>query len=139
MNLKRKLKIIYILALMTIVFTSCSGKPYYEKDSFKINDKFMIMKASLHVIVLTDINQKILIPEKVSEIGFDSKYILIKQMGMKRENSYMIPDESQIYYWIINIPENKIHGPLDLSEYNELLKKENIPNMQLKDVKEYLK
>lgn len=58
------------------------------------------------------------VPAKITKLAWNEKYILAKQLGLKRKypdnvnNTYEIPDESKVSYWILEVGNVKIYGPL---------------------------
>lgn len=84
------------------------------------------------------------VPEKVVELDYDDRYIIVKQYGMKPKypnnpnNSYEIPNENEIYYRIIDTKEIVIFGPYDnLNEFKEKADELNISYLKFKDVKKF--
>jgi len=81
-----------------------------------------------------------IIPEKVVEIAWNDRYVIAKQVGLKEaypndpNNSYMIPNESEMYFWILDASERTRYGPYSEDEFEEKLIEFNLADLVLRDV-----
>lgn len=128
---------------MFFAITSCNSKDN-KSSEYKLSEKYTLVKVSRYSIVITDEYSSIVIPDYISELNYNANYIFVKQLGMKNKypdsniNNYKIPDESKVFYWIIDLTSSNVSGQFNLTEYNKFLKEENIRNLKLKDVKDYI-
>ncbi|WP_128896667.1 DUF3997 domain-containing protein [Longirhabdus pacifica] len=134
----RRMYVICLLITIAIILSGCPGVQDYEID---IGDGYFIERISSHVIVITE-EHKYLIPEKVIEVGYNEEFIIAKQLGLmddpERSNSYQIPNENDVRYWIVNKINKEIMGPLTNTNFEQKLTDLNI-NLELKKVKDLLK
>jgi len=73
-------------------------------------------------------------------------YILAKQFGLKRvypdnpNNTYEIPDETKVSYWILKVKAGNVYGPLTQNEFSKKRSELLIPTeLKLKSVDSYQK
>jgi hypothetical protein len=69
---------------------------------------------------------KILVPEKVVGVGWNTNYIGVKQQLFKNRgafpgDTFQIPNPGQFKYWIIDIMKTNSIGPMTEVEYQEKL------------------
>ncbi|MDD7793088.1 DUF3997 domain-containing protein [Clostridium sp. 'White wine YQ'] len=143
-----KLSKVLLAFLLSLTLYGCAGAGDYDID---LPGGYSLIRSSAHNVT---INKRInetswesdIIPAKVVEIASDEKYILAKQIGLKRRNpdnindTYEIPDESKVSYWILEIENGKVYGPLIEKEFNEKKKELSIStNIVLKSVSTYKK
>lgn len=89
-------------------------------------------------------NKKI-IPEKVVELAYNDNYILVKQFKLKEKypgdikRTVKIPDESEAYYWIIDIKNEEIYSKYTEEEFENKKEELNIKELELKPTIKYLK
>lgn len=132
-----------MLAFSLFLFTACNTEKA-KPSKYAISVDYSIAKMSRYSIVITGKYNTIVIPESVSEFNSNDKYILVKQLGMKRmypdniKNAYTIPDETKVYYWIIDKTTSTVLGPFDINEYEKAKDERKIPNLKLNDVHDYV-
>src|SRR5690606_24371778 len=72
------------------------------------------------------------IPAKVTEVGWDKKFIMARQINMvedpESDNGVEIPDEQESFYWILNTENDVVTGPLNEADFST--KKEDLGNAQ---------
>ena len=140
---------IFLLILMfmfTLTLYGCAGASDYD---INLSGGYSLVRSSAHNVT---INKRIndsswespIIPAKIVQIAWDDKYILAKQLGLKRRNpnnsddTYEIPDESKVNYWILEVESAKVYGPLTDKEFTEKKKELYISNnVVLKDISSY--
>lgn len=132
--------------IIALSLYGCAGMSDYD---ISLPGGYSLVRSSAHKVT---INKRIdkssweesIIPAKVIGLGWNSDYVLAKQVGLKRRNpensedTYEIPDENKISYWILEVNDDKVYGPLDEKEFEELKKEFNISYMvTLKNPSEY--
>jgi hypothetical protein len=101
--------------------------PYYN---IKLPNDYTLISSSSHNLTLNkqiDENNwgEAIIPAEIVKIAWDDNYILAKQIGLKRRNpnniedTYGLPDESKVSYWILEIQKGTVYGPLKENEFIE--------------------
>jgi hypothetical protein len=119
------------------IYKQIYEKLYYYIGAYEVHlpEGYSLIRSSAHEVTLNkqidDINWgEAIIPAEVVEIAWNDKYILVKQIGLKRRNpnnigdTYEIPDESKVSYWILEIENNDVYGPFNEKEFSE--KKEEL-------------
>lgn len=137
-----------IVILICFFITGCvDGGDYI----ISLPNNYLLDASPAHHIVLyradgISIDMQNYIPPKVVELGWNSRYIIAKQYGMKKEypnnpdNDYEIPDESKIYYWILDTEEQIKYGPYEsFKEYTSKINELGIQDLTLKKLDEYEK
>lgn len=142
--LQIKQMFISITILPFFIVSGCAGLGDYD---VQLPNKLTVIRSSAHQVTISpQITESSwgapLIPTKVVEVGWDEKYILAKQLGLKNDpkstNGYQIPDELKVSYWIIESITKKVFGPMDEREFNIKKKELKISDdVKLKDVQNY--
>ena len=140
---------ISIISSILIFFTGCFG-PGMEDYSYTVGTGYMLVRTSGHQISVVPKNgndgTKPEISAKVDQIAWDERYVLVKQLGLKKaypdnpNNSYEIPDENVVNYFILDTIDLKLYGGFDLKEFQQQRIDLGISDkLVLKDVSSYLK
>lgn len=125
-------KVILSITLF-ILLIGCAGVADYDID---LPGDYSVVRLSGHQIIiapkLTDDSWgSAVIPTEVGSVGWNDDFILVMQYSMmkdpKSSNGYEIPDKSKMNYWIIDIQQNQIIGPLNLLDFEETKTKLKIP------------
>ncbi|MGL5085527.1 MAG: DUF3997 domain-containing protein [Clostridium sp.] len=136
-----------ILIMLTTMLYGCVP----ERGDYDITlpNDYSLIRNSAHMIT---INKQIdesswnleIIPAKVVELAFNDNYVLAKQVGLKlrdpnnEDDTYQIPDESKISFWILDTANNQAYGPFTENELNEKKKELSISeDLKLKKVSSY--
>ncbi|EJO5347742.1 DUF3997 domain-containing protein [Clostridium botulinum] len=133
--MKLFLKILTIV-LIPLLLYGCAGAMDFQ---ISLPRGYSVLRSSAHMIT---INKKkyensldeTVIPAKVDEIVWNDKYILVKQIALKKrdtsneDDAYEIPDQSKVYYWIIQIDTDEVYSLLSYEEFMEKKKELHIPN-----------
>ncbi|MEH6944856.1 DUF3997 domain-containing protein [Bacillus sp. JJ722] len=108
------------IGIMSLFFlTGCPGAADYDID---LPGNYSIVRTSAHDVTIApktgeDSWGATIIPAKVTEVGWNDKYIIAKQINLvkdsKSNNGSEIPDEQDYQFWIIQIENGKVTGPLD--------------------------
>lgn len=108
-----------MLVLFIMMLTGCAGLADYSYD---LPGDYSIVRTSAHqVTIAPKISESNwgsdIIPKKVTEVAWDDNYILVKQLGLmidqSSRNGYQIPNNDDIYFWIIEFKTGEVLGPLD--------------------------
>lgn len=76
--------------------------------AIEINDKYSLNRTSAHSFNLTDIEElTFIIKPEVQKFNHDENFIIATGSNMFKDNSY----------WIIDMGDNKIYGPVDEEEF----------------------
>ena len=134
------------LSLLALFLGGCAGVGDYE---IELPNRYVIVSSSAHEISLNrksiegSLGEAIISP-KISKIAYNDNFVLMEQQGLKRrspenENDmYEIPDESKVFYWILNHKTDKYYGPFTQKEFVEKKKELYIPNnLELKDLSNF--
>lgn len=113
-----------VITLLILTFiTGCVGLGDYD---IKLPNGYSIVRTSAHNVTISPQESENswgapLIPTKVVQVGWDDRYILAKQIGLKTDprssNGNQIPDESNVKFWIMEMKTKKVIGPLDEKEF----------------------
>ncbi|WP_350356209.1 DUF3997 domain-containing protein [Cohnella hashimotonis] len=130
-----------IVFFSIFLLVGCPGYADYEYD---LPNDYKLNRNSAHEIFIAPsegwrIDNEI-IPAKVVELAWNSKYVVAKQLGLKYERdnrSYQVPDQSKVYYWILDTETKKRLGPFDFNNFNVESKRLHIDNLKLKAVESY--
>jgi len=145
--MKKTISLIASALALIIAFplTACIG-PGVQDYEYQVADGYKLVRSSAHMIQVVPNDgwrsDDEIIPAKVVEIAWNHEYVIAKQLGMVRRSheendTYMVPDVSQVYYWILYAPEGKRYGPFDEAEFQNKLIEFKLTNLTLKDVKDY--
>lgn len=113
---------IVILSILYFVFLLFYKYRYIDFNGnmeFYINDSIHLECTSRYMIFLKG---SFYIPEYVAEIGWNDEYVVVLQYDLIMTDNISknkIPDKSKSNYYIIDLKENKMIGPLTLEEFNE--------------------
>jgi hypothetical protein len=132
------------------IYNQIDEKLYYYTGTYEIHlpEGYSLIRSSVHAVTLNrqiDDNNwgEAIIPAEVVEIASNDKYILAKQIGLKkrspinRDDTYEIPDESNLGYWILEIENDNIYGPLKEIEFMEKKEELDISSMKLINLYNY--
>jgi len=117
--------------------------------SYDLPGGYQIVRSSRHDISIIPKegwdphNPPLMIPAKVVEVAFDDRYILAKRYKLKpaysgSNNSYEIPDETKVEYYILDTLAHKIYVKSNVNEFNNLRDLLKVPtSLKLKDVETF--
>lgn len=75
------------------------------------------------------------IPTMVVECNHDERFIIAKRQGLKGKSGNREPDPLVFDYWVLDINEPKVHGPLTSVEFSEKKIELGVPSgLELKSV-----
>lgn len=134
-----------LIGMVCLLLNGCAGAGDYD---ISLSGGYSLIRSSGDIITINKktgdgVWEEALIPEKVTELVWNEKYILAKQLGLKRkypdaDYSYEVPDESKVSYWILEVANGKVYGPLDEDEFNKKKTELSIPkSMILKNISYY--
>lgn len=142
--------IIILLGIISglLVFAFIIGVSSGQYDySYDIVNDFELIRSSAHEIRIIPktgyATENEIIPAKVIEIAWNNRYVIAKQYGMKKaypeeaDNTYEIPDETVVNYWILDTENKERNGPFSYEEFSIKLQEFNLTNLQLKPVTYY--
>ena len=110
---------LFVFVLSLGIISGCAGLADYEAD---LPGGYSIVRTSAHSVFIapktgegnwgSNVN-----PTKVTEVLWDEKYILAKQLGLKDDpkssNGYQIPEKQSVHYWILEYETGETTGPLN--------------------------
>ncbi len=153
--MKKTLLIIAIFLLLGIILGVLGAafiilvSPGQYDYSYDIVNNFELIRSSAHDITIIPKDrystENEIIPTKVVEVAWNNRYVIAKQYGMKKaypeeaDNTYEIPDETVVNYWILDTENKERYGPFSYEEFSTKLQEFNLTNLQLKPVTEYRK
>jgi len=134
-----KVKKILLVAVVFLLLSACAGMADYDVD---LPSDYWVIRSSAHNIIILrgdgTLFEETLVPAKVTQIGWDEKFIVANQVSLQKESNesdYLIPNEKDMHYWIINYKTDEIMGPLDENQFLERKSELQIPeNLKLTDV-----
>ncbi len=102
----------------------CGGfGPGMADYTYDVSGGYHVVRSSAHQITVVPVkgwmDQTPIIPPKVVEIAWDETFVLAKQQHLRRafpnnsRNAYEEPAPGQFSYWILNVKEPKVFGPLE--------------------------
>lgn len=86
-----------------------------------------------------------MIPPKVVEIAWNDRYVIAKSFGLKKaypdnpENTYEIPNETIVFYWILDTTADALYGGYSKEEFEKALIDFKIEELELKSINNYSK
>lgn len=131
------------IILVSILLYGCAGASDYNVE---LSGNYSLIRSSAHMVTVNEqfdegMWHSPVIPEKITEIGWNNEYILAKQLGLKLrspddpDDKYQIPDESKVYYWILRVEDDSTFGPLSEAEFDKKKDELGIPkDLKLKKV-----
>ena len=144
--MRKTLIVMIIITLMITMLTGCFG-PGAQDYEYEVGTGYKLHRISGHNIVVApdgNWNEKPVIEAKVVQIAWDERYVIAKQLGLKRaypdnpNNTYKIPDANVVKYFILDTVELKLYGGYG---FDELLEQRKIleisDDLVLKDVNSY--
>ncbi len=112
--------LVYMLVYLTIVIYLSIGHINFDGEvEFYITDDIHLSQTSRYMVSL---GGKFGIKPFVYKIGWNDKYIVAMQYGLKYRDDfsgYKVPDKTKVNYYIIDLYEEKLIGPLSLEEFNQ--------------------
>lgn len=102
----------------------CAGAADYD---IELPGGYSILRTSAHQVTIAPKTGETSwgaykIPAKVTEVGWDEKYIIAKQINMvedpKSDNGVEISDEQESFYWILNTENDVAIGPLSETDFS---------------------
>ena len=146
-KMKKILNILLVPIILIIATSSCFG-PGIQDYSTELTGNYFIFRTSAHNIIVAPNdgwNDKIaIIPSKVLKVNVYDNFIVAERQGLKRRSpndsldSYEIPDEKVIDYWILNTSKNYVIGNLEFATFQKKLDSLHIPlDIELVKVYEY--
>lgn len=132
-----------------IFLSGCFGSGM-EDYSYTVGSGYMLVRTSGHQISVVPIDgndgTKPEIKAKVVQIAWDERYVRAKQLGLKKaysdnpNNSYEVPDENVVKYFILDTIDLKLYDEFNFDEFQQQEKELRIAEkMVLKDVDSYAK
>jgi hypothetical protein len=111
------------LLLSALAFMGCDIR--HPDFSTKIAGDYHIHRTSTHQIIIAPrswSDETLVIPTKVVECDFDSRFIIARQQELRRRNlnpqdTYMEPAPGKFHYWILDVHVPKVYGPFTLEEF----------------------
>lgn len=144
----RKISCFIIPVLSLLLLTGCPGA---QDFSLELPGDYSVESLSAHQVIISSETSRqisdthwssIIIPAKVVMLGWDDNYILVKQLGLKKDpnsnNGYKIPDEDNANFWIVAIHSEEVYGPFDEGAFEEKRNELGVlESVKLKYVNEY--
>jgi hypothetical protein len=135
-----------------LLLVNCGGSPFSGNDDFsaKLAGDYYIHRTSPNQINISpnsyDPTDTPIIPPKVVECDFNSRFIIARQQELQRRNPnktndhFMVPAPGKFHYWILDVNAPKAYGPLTLQEFTAQRKSLGVPeSLSLKDVYSFKK
>lgn len=143
MSNKRFLSHLFVLFFSLVTLVGCAGLGDYDID---LPGNYSIVRTSAHQIKLAPKKGESswgsdIIPAKIVEVAWDDNYILVKRLGLMTDpesnNGYQIPNAEKESFWILEIENGDLLGPL--SEEGFEIQKDKLgisENVKLKKVED---
>lgn len=132
------MKILPKVVIFALTSSVCFGFFGYQDFDYKLCGGYSLMRRSAHQvdIVPQEHNDRTpIIPEKVIEVAWDTRFILAKRQEVKKDHE-PVPD--QFDFWILDTKKPVVYGPLKKDDFDKKRKKLGIPDsLVLKDIYEY--
>lgn len=120
--------------------------PGMEDYDYSVGTGYMLERTSGHQISIVpqggNDGTKPEIGAKVVQIAWNERYVLAKQVGLKKaypdnpDNSYEIPDETVVRYYILDTIDLELYGGFDLETFEQKKEELEIPDeLILQDVR----
>lgn len=114
----------WIILFFTILLAGCTGDT--DHSAYTINDEYELINTSGNAFELFPKQDAVYatqyIPAKVTEIAWDDRYIIAKQIEEKSDpnnpEAAMTNKQSE-HYWIIDVKHNKRFGPYNEKQFLE--------------------
>lgn len=147
--MKNRCMLISLIALILIIVTGCGRTDTLNDDECYVGTGYKLIQTSGHQISVIPADgheiDKPRIQPKVVEIAWNERYVIAKQLGLKSaypdnpNNSYKIPDEEDVSYWILDTKENVLFGGFNLTDFEKKLSEFGInDSLKLTSVNQYL-
>lgn len=124
------------LLILFAVLTGCAGLADYTID---LDNGFRIDRLSAHQIVIygdvpiksdnDSFDNHLYVPARVTDVWWDDHYIVAKQLVLNDGEPPEKPTEADFQYWIIDVNDHAVVGPL----YEEIFERE-IEKMGISDL-----
>lgn len=148
MRKKMQLIKLILVVICSFILSGCAGASDYHID---LPGNYSLISTSDYQVTINEKNEiegswksSPVIPAKIVEMAYDENYVLVKQLGLKRRNpndssdTYEIPDETKINYWILDTALGIARGPVSENEFYEKKIEFSISDeIQLKSVSSY--
>jgi hypothetical protein len=112
--------------------------------SKKIAGEYYIHRTSAHQIMIAPLgwsDETPIIPTKVVECDFDSRFVIARQQELQRrspndpKDTYAEPALGKFHYWILDAMAPKVYGPFTEEEFTSQRTTLGVPeSLILKDV-----
>lgn len=147
--MRRAIIFMSIIGSTMVFLAGCFG-PGMEDYSYTMGSGYELIRTSGHQISVVPIGgndgTKPEIKAKVVQIAWDDRYVVAKQLGLKKaypdnpDNSYEVPDENAVQYFILDTVDLKLYGGFNFDEFQQQERELGIAEkMTLKDVNRYSK
>lgn len=127
--LMKKSLSIFILCLFLY---GCAGASDYDIDL--PGDYSIVRLSSQEIILAPKIEEgswgERVVPTKIVEVGWNSDFIICKQENLNNQ---------ELYYWIININDKKVTGPINYEKFQEEINAKKINNIKLQKIEDLRK
>lgn len=132
-----KLTILTLIIIVCFGFVGCFG-PGSGDYSYNISKDYKVYSAGTTLIVKEnegEFNPETTIPSDIKLVGWNDKFICVMQKNQEShiENGIVnvIEDDTE-NYWIINIENDEVYGPMIKDEYNNKKIELGIEKIKLK-------
>lgn len=128
---KQSFYYVIMVPLSLLLLTGCPGVADYSVD---LPGNFSVVRTSAHQVTIAQMSDTMwgenIIPIKVTEVAWDDKYIVAKQLGLKKDpnstNGYVIPNVDDVHFWIVAYQTGEVFGPLEEESFSEKKRQLNI-------------
>ena len=122
------MKHLILLIISCFILSGCAGLADY---TISLDNGYRIDRLSAHQIRIygeeavndgrENISNHLYVPAEVTAVWWNKEYIIAKQLHLKTnergvEEPPQNPTDDDYSYWIIEIDENRVKGPLTLKE-----------------------
>ncbi|MGN7410915.1 DUF3997 domain-containing protein [Sporosarcina sp. SAFN-010] len=125
-------KYLLCLLIVSVMFSGgCAGASDYDID---LPGNYSVLRTSAHEVTIAPKTSETgwganVVPAEVTEVGWNDEYIIAKQVKGEKNHSF----------WIIQIDNGKITGPLNKSNLIDKKEEYGIPSgLTLKKVQELI-
>ena len=108
------------------VLAKCGFGPGLADYDYQLTTSCRLSRSSAHeiVVICDDGKSATSTDAEIYKVGWNDKFLIAATHPVSKRaypdnpnNTYMVPDESVIYWWIIDLKSNRNFGPLSESEF----------------------
>ena len=137
-NVRMSRKLLLRVLCMIVSASTCFAFFGYQDFDVPLCGGYYLWRKSAHQVDVSPQSHDAktpIIPEKVIEISWDTRFVLAKRQATNK-NHEPIPDHFD--FWILDTKTPEVYGPLKKADFDEKRKKLDVPDsLELKDIYEF--